>query len=53
VGGVALGVEPEPEMIEPLTGLPPHGRRPLADTSGEYEGVEATQRCRERADVAF
>src|SRR6266581_149015 len=51
VGGVALGVEPEPEMIEPLTSLPPHGRRPLADASGKNKGVEATQRCRERADL--
>src|SRR6266508_2989836 len=51
VGGVALGVEPEPEMIQPLTGLPAHWSRPLADSSGEHEGVEAAERCRERADL--
>src|SRR5712692_6501557 len=47
MGRVALGVEPEPEVLEPLASLPTDGGGPLADAAGEDEQVEPAQRRRE------
>ena len=51
MGRVALVVELEPEVLEPLAGLPSDGGGPLADAAGEDEQVEPAQRRREGADT--
>src|SRR5260370_31228742 len=51
VGGVAPWVEPDPEMVEPLTDLPADWRRSFPDAARKDQHLHAAQDSREGAEI--